>query len=912
MQIKQKTSLEQNSYPSYGVHELFEQMAELIPSSIALVFREQEYTYRELEQRSNQLAHLLIENGVVQSSLVAILQERGPDQIISMLAILKAGAAYLPLDINFPSSRLQQMLEDSESNLVLTHSNTLETYQNISTGGKALVLDTLHSTLQKQPVLSPGLPNSLDDSAYVMYTSGSTGRPKGVDIPHRGIVRLVYGVEPFPLNKETVFLHMAASSFDASTFKIWGTLLRGGRCVLFPTRVPSIATLRTVMKMHQINTLLLTTAYFNLIIDEAPEIFSSVRYLMAGGEALSPGHIQKALNLLPHTRLFNGYGPTENTTLSTIYEIKASTFKPGKALPIGKPIGFSQCYVLDYDLRPLPAGEIGELYVAGAGLARGYWNQPDLSAERFLPDPFSLDSNARMYRTGDLAFWNKEGNLEFIGRVDNQVKIRGFRIELGEIDIALEQSPEVKQAISKVYDDEVRGKWIATYVQLNNRQDYDAQKLKAFAQAALPEYMVPSIFTTVQEWPYTPNGKIDRTALPRPEQLDFKSCKVFVTPKTSTQSRLAVICKRLLKQAVSIDDNFFEIGGDSLMAVRLCVEIERNFGKELPLDLVLSHFSIRKLASILDSDDIGLSDNFESLRLIQEGTPETIPLFMIHGGGGGIFAFKEFASHLGKEQPVYAFQLAVWNGKRCTETLKDLAAEYVQELMLFQPNGKYRLGGHCIGAVIAMEMARQLNELGYSIDGPIIAIDSPNLSSTTYSPDEPEINESEFERWMLLKTRLSTMKIPHNNLPKLVKKKQKFLSKEYLKQFQWIRSFYTLISSAHSAVWLPIALKLNDNRIPIGCRARYSQSFMLKAASQYSPPVYSGDILYFRSESLLGHEMGTTGWWDDLYMGFSELCGGNFEAYVVGNDHNGIVSSPFIAQKVLEAFDVQNHLNIID
>ncbi|HLG71497.1 MAG TPA: amino acid adenylation domain-containing protein, partial [Chloroflexota bacterium] len=410
-------------YPNQPIHRLFERQVETRAESVALVAGERSVTYRELNCRANALARRLVRTGVRRGDRVAILLERTPDLIVSILATLKAGAAYLPLDPSSPPARLEFMLEDAAPAALIAGPE-------VAFEGPRLDLDVVDEAGHSGNL---SVEVSPDDPAYVMYTSGSTGQPKGVEATHRGITRLLFGVDYADFGPDRVFLHGAPVCFDIAAWEVWGALLHGGRCVLPSERVLSPATIREAIRRHGVDTVIMTASLFNSILDEAPDALAGLHQAIVGGEPLSPVHIRKAYACLPDIRLINGYGPTETGVLACCWPIPRDLDPGATHIPIGRPIGNTRAYVLDRYGQPVPDGAAGELYIGGDGLARGYLNRPSHTAERFVPDPFLGEANARMYRTGDLVRYRSDGLLEFLGRVDSQVKVRGFRVELGEI-----------------------------------------------------------------------------------------------------------------------------------------------------------------------------------------------------------------------------------------------------------------------------------------------------------------------------------------------------------------------------------------------------------------------------------------------------------------------------------------------
>lgn len=889
-------------YPESTVQTLFERQVAEHGDSIAVVFAEQQLSYRALNARANRLAHHLIDSGVKPGQSVALFLERSLEQVIATLAILKAGAAYVPLDVDFPQERMVHMLEDAAPHIVLSHS--FVSGRLVDAKGIILLnLDELTDELSSQSDSNPAVPSDPDALAYIMYTSGSTGRPKGVEVVHRGVVRLLFGIDYVPLNPDTVILHMAAVSFDASTFELWGALLHGGTCVLCPSRVPTLEVIGQLIAEHQVNTFWMTAALFNLVIAEAAEILKPVRYLLAGGEALSPWHVEKALRELPETQLINGYGPTENTTFSTTYAFDRTTFKSDLPIPIGRAIGNSTCYILDENLERVPVGVPGELYVGGDGLARGYANRPELTAECFLVDPFSTKLGARMYKTGDRVCWNAEGFIEFIGRLDDQIKLRGFRIELSEIDLALGSHPAVEQAVTVVYEDPVRGKWLAGYVKVANPECFPVAELEAYAYEKLPDYMVPAALVPVAEWSFTPSGKLDRKALPKP-MLTTPAGGEFRAPETDTQKTMARLWEQLLQlDRVGLDDHFFELGGDSLRAVHLFHKISQELGRELPLSSLALAPTVRGLAALIDG---GASEaqleGYRSLQQIQQGAPRVTPIFMIHGGAGNVVVFREFAQNLGAEQPVYAFQWSGWDGGRGHRTLPEMAAAYKEELMRFLPAKSYRLGGHCVGGLIAIELAHQLLQDGIEIEGPLLVSDCPNLESKAYRRSEPENSETSRTAFARMAKDLETRKAAECKALDIPA-----LSKPSFGLSATLKRVPAVVGAIRNARVLRQRVDINrmlarGQKVPLDLRAFYSATTLCAAVKRHHSPIYPKDIIYFRSACVLGRNIGLEGWWDDSFFGFDELCGGQFEGHVVGGGHNEVLSLPEVAEAARRAW----------
>ncbi|WP_164021359.1 non-ribosomal peptide synthetase, partial [Pyxidicoccus trucidator] len=568
--------------------------------SVALEFAEQRLTYSQLDARSNQLAHLLIARGVRPDAPVALALERSVELIVSLLAILKAGGAYLPLDTSYPPERLAQMVEDAQPVLLLTHS-ALKASLPASDSLPLLLVDEVDSS--SQPVHSPAVALSPQHLAYIDFTSGSTGRPKGVAVSHRNVLRTVCDAPYADVSAGQSFLLIAPISFDASTLEVWGPLLNGGRLVVFPPTSPSdLDALASVLQQHSVSTLHLTSGLFSQMVETHLHGLKSVKQLLTGGDVVSAPHVRRVVDELriPVTAC---YGPTEGTLFTSCFRMTSVQQVPA-SIPIGTPITATQVYLLDPHGQPVPAGVPGELFIGGEGLARGYVRRPDLTAERFLPNPFSPTPGARMYRTGDLARWRHDGVLEFLGRTDFQVKIRGFRIELAEVEAALLSFPGVREAVALAREDVPGDKRLVGYLTADASLDLAA--LRAHLQGRLPEYMVPSALVRLDAFPLTANAKVDRKALPAPESR--AELRAYVAPRTPTEQLLAGVWAQLLRvDKAGLQDSFFELGGHSLLATQLAARIRSAFNVELPLRALFEAPTLEGLALRIDQAAQGAS-----------------------------------------------------------------------------------------------------------------------------------------------------------------------------------------------------------------------------------------------------------------------------------------------------------------
>jgi amino acid adenylation domain-containing protein len=585
----------QAQYPHACIHEIFEDQVRLTPENRAMSFLDQHLSYSELNRRANQLAHYLQQLGVGPEVRVGLCLERSLDTIVAILAILKAGGAYVPLDQSYPKERLAFMVKDARMNLLLTQSQLQEALPPVET--RIVFLESAWSQIAQQSAENlADVAVTPDNLAYVMYTSGSTGIPKGVGIPHRAVVRLVKGSNYIHLDEREVLLQFAPISFDASTLEIWGSLLNGARLVVFPPHVPSLTELSSTLEQERITTLWLTSGLFLQMAEDHLPVLKKVRQLLAGGDVLSTSHVQSLLQAEPSTCLINGYGPTENTTFTCCYPM-LSPEQIGRTVPIGRPIANTRVYVCDKHLQLVPVGVAGELYAAGDGLARGYLNSPDLTAEKFIPNPFGGEPGERLYRTGDLVRYLPDGNLEFLGRLDQQVKVRGFRVEPGEIEAVLSQHPLIQESMVIARDDRPTEKHLVAYVVPGSGHSLAATDLRRYLQAQLPDYMLPSSFVLLESLPLTPNGKVDRKALPLPERDQSEQAYAFVAPRTAVEESLAGLWAEVLQQErVGISDNFFLMGGHSLLATQIISRVRRTLQVEIPLQSLFEAPTVAEFA----------------------------------------------------------------------------------------------------------------------------------------------------------------------------------------------------------------------------------------------------------------------------------------------------------------------------
>jgi amino acid adenylation domain-containing protein len=704
---------------------LFSEQAALTPNRTALVFGNDQLSYRQLEERSNQLANFLRNKGVSSTSLVPLCIERSLDLLVGILGILKAGAAYVPLDPEYPGDRIQYMLNDISAKILITSRTTRKKL--LGTGNlENVLIDEDWNIISRESGNPPKITGNGKSLAYIMYTSGSTGKPKGVMIENSNVISLVRGTKFVNLTGNEVILSTGSTSFDATTFEYWAALLNGGELVLCSEQtLLNGHLLKETIDKRKVNMMWFTSGLLNQWIDLDIKIFADLKTILAGGEKLSEQHIEKLRNTYPSLEIVNGYGPTENTTFSLTYTITEN--KIGQSIPIGRPLSNRTAYVLNPQQQLCAVGVIGELYVGGDGVARGYLNQPDLTVEKFLPDPFSQEPRSRMYRTGDLARSLPDGNIEYHGRMDDQVKIRGYRIEPAEIEFVLKQNPGIQQAVVIVSEEQELDKRLIAYVVPEG--EFNKEKLVGFLQSKLPSYMVPREFVQLSRLPLTANGKVDKKALPAPGTVSTSGIRKIRVPETEQQKLMAEIWINALGiKQLSIDDNFFEMGGHSLIAVKVMRKIEEKTGNRLPITALFEAPTVEKLSLMLEQE--GKVFSWKSLVPIKpEGNKP--PLYIVHGSGLTVLVFRSLAMGLDPDQPVYGLQARGLNGiDEPFDSMEDIAAFYIQEILEQNPEGPYSLAGYSFGGIVAFEMAKQLKAKGKEVN--MLAIFDTNADNSVY------------------------------------------------------------------------------------------------------------------------------------------------------------------------------------
>ncbi|MFE5918887.1 amino acid adenylation domain-containing protein [Streptomyces sp. NPDC056468] len=712
--------------------ELFRAQAARTPGAPAVSMGEETLSYAELDSKATELARRLAAEGVRDETPVVLFLDRSVDLVAIVLGVLMAGGAYVPLDTRYPKSRIETILRTCAPPLVITDRAIGDL--DLPEACKVLGLAELLSTDNGSPVApdAPRPPAHPDGLAYVMFTSGSTGTPKGVAVTHRNVAELAADSAFAAGDHRRVLLH-SSLAFDASTYELWVPLLSGGEVVVAPPGDLDLEVLGKVIGEGRVTAAFLTTSLFNLFAEEGTSTLALLSEIWTGGEAASQVAMRRVAKACPGTAVNNGYGPTETTTFATGHRLRTPHDYRG-AIPIGTPLDHTRCYVLDDRLRPVPVGVTGELYVAGAGLARGYLGRPGLTAERFVADPHG-PAGTRMYRTGDLVRHTEDGELEFVARADQQVKIRGFRIELGEIETVLGSAPGVARAAVVVREDRPGDRRLVGYV-IADGPPADPAALRRHMAAALPEYMLPTAFVPVDSLPLTANGKLDAKALPAPAAgAEPEQGRL---PRTPQEKLLCTLFADVLGvPSVGIDDGFFELGGHSLLGMRLVVAIRDALGAELSIGDLIKAPTVARLGDVLSAVPGGEQPEI-MLPLRTRGSRP--PLFCIHPATGIAWSYAGLSRHLGPDQPLYALQAPGLAGRPTARSMAALAEEYLDRIRLVQPAGPYHLLGWSFGGNVAHTIASLLREQGEEV-ALLAMLDSfpPEWQELAASLDEPDL-----------------------------------------------------------------------------------------------------------------------------------------------------------------------------
>ncbi len=715
------------------IQQIFEEQAAMYPNRIAVISMDKELTYSKLNQRANRLARVLREKGVGPEVLVGIMLERSIDVAIGILGILKAGGAYLPIDPDYPTERINYLLDDSGVNVLLIETCLEAVTSEYS--GDLIYLDEQQMSAKSGDNLE--LEYNPESLAYVIYTSGSTGQPKGVMIEHRNLLNEYYNCrEYFDDSFIPVVLQVVSHSFDVFVADLCRSIYSGGTLVITskeervsPGAMYSLAT------KHRVNIITSTPALIMLFVDYLAQNdlkVDSLKWLFFGGEALNQEDYQR-LQVFGEGKvsIVNCYGVTETTVDSTAL-VTISTQLESRTVPIGKPLNNVRVYIFDQALNPVPIGVVGEIYIAGQGVGRGYLNRPELTKEKFIVDLYnSNDEKMMMYRTGDLGRWSNDGNIEFCGRLDDQVKIRGYRIETGEIKASLLRHPVIKDAIVIDRFDHNGNKYLAAYLVTDEAVDISSEELQAYFKESLPDYMIPSSFMFLEELPLTPNGKVDHRALPEP---DFAGID-YVKPRDQIEEQIAVIWSEVLGVAkIGVYDNFFNLGGNSLKMIELMMKMNKEFKTMYMLGHFMENPTIAMLAKGLSAENCDITT--KCIIKLRDGSEEGLNLFCIHSGSGDVMVYQDLIGLIDKRYTVYGIQAkGLVTADELPVAMEELVRDYVGEVREILEDGPYYFLGHSMGGNIAYEMVRQLEQEGET-DIELIMLDTLCYDEFEYLPSK--------------------------------------------------------------------------------------------------------------------------------------------------------------------------------
>jgi aspartate racemase len=701
--------------PMITVLERFETLARQRGNHPAVESEGRVVTYRQLNAMANRVAEVLKQSGVERDSPVAICLQRSVEMVAVLLGIWKAGGAYLPLDPHLPKDRMHSKMEQAQVKHLITEQALSAKLP--ATSASSLSLEQIFAHPPEPAAQDETTPISESQLAYIIFTSGSTGNPKGVALEHLALAHFVEdAARQYKIGSLDRVMQFASLNFDAHVEEIFVTLAHGATLVLRTEELlTSYAAYLRFCEQQRITAVSLPTAYWQeltmYLLEQNQSLPNSLRTVVIGGEEAQAERVRDWFRIASNrVNLFNTYGPTEASVVATVSHLSPDKCDP---VPIGIPMGGKSAYILNERYQPVPAGESGELFLGGPGLARGYIHQPELTQERFVPDPFSTAVNARMYRTGDRVRRLPSGELAFLGRTDHQVKLRGFRIELGEIEKAIEALPGVRQAVVLLRGTEANQKRLVAYIVSQPATQLTATSVRQSIAQRLPEYMVPAAYMFLPEFPLNLNCKVDRHALPEPPESSLNDDD-YVAPRTELETQLATIWQRLLKvPRVGIHDNFFHLGGHSLLAARMFTELEPITQHPIALATLFEAPTIAALADRLQSKE--QSAAWPVLVPIQPHGSKRI-IFCVHGIGGNVLGFEPLSRYLGSDQPMYGLQARGLD--QCTPPhtqVEAMAADYIREMRTLQPHGPYQILGQSFGGLVAFEMARQLQAQGEQV-----------------------------------------------------------------------------------------------------------------------------------------------------------------------------------------------------
>jgi amino acid adenylation domain-containing protein len=831
-------------YPSTCLHELVAEQARATPEAVAVQFRDEQLSYAELDERANQLAHHLNGLGVRRDVLVGICVERSIEMVVGLLGILKAGGAYVPIDPAYPAERQEYMLANSQAPVILTRERLRG--QLPASEAHVVCLDGDWPTIAQLSSSTPELEFSPEQLAYVIYTSGSTGLPKGVQISHRALVNFLTTMRQTPgLSPDDVLVAVTTLSFDIAGLELYLPLITGSRVVIAPGEsTGDPRALAALLDRSGATVMQATPTTWRMLSDSGWTPQRNMKAL-CGGEALPVALAERLVSL--GLELWNMYGPTETTIWSTCSLVGS----PGEPLTIGRPIANTTLYILDPRMQPVPVGVPGELWIGGDGLARGYRGRPDLTEERFVANPLA-PPGTRIYRTGDLARYRSDGSVDFLGRIDHQVKVRGFRIELGEIETVLTRHPGIADAVVVARGKDAEAE-LAAYVTAQG-PPVATLDLRQFLARTLPAYMVPTTVTTLDSFPLTPNGKVDRKALPEPNR-ERSGEQELVAARTPLERRLAAVWERELGiRPIGMTDNFFDLGVTSIVAASLFAAIENELGDSLPLGAIFTAPTIDSLAKLIEQGD-GAS-RWTSLVPIQPQGSRP-PIFCVHGGAGTILHLEPLARRLGSDQPFYGLQSSgLYGGSAPLKTVQDMATHYLTEMREVHPGGPWLLAGYCFGTIVAFEIAQRLLAEGEDV----------RMVAMFNGPSPAWIR-----RWGWYGNQPSHRKLRPRQ-PRITRKQRLLRAVREPRRFATGLAWYARKELDDRRAKYALA---KGRPLPERMREQFFFELHAKAERSYQPSSYPRDLVIFYGEGL----------YEQPDLGWGELASGGIATYAVPGEN---------------------------
>jgi len=871
------------------------------PNVPAVICKTDSLTYYELNSRINQLAHYLHTLGVGPESVVGVCTHRSMDMVVGILGILKAGGAYLPLDPAYPRERLSYILQDSGAQLVLTQSELVGSFP--ENGLQKICIDQNWSDISAFSTENPAKLTSSDSLAYIIYTSGSTGNPKGVMVTHSNLCHFVrIASSALDIYQQDIYLQTASIAYALSVRQLMIPLSFGSTLVVATSDdIRDPLSLFGMIKDKNITLMDMVPSFWrsciqrlsDLSVDERDHLLDNhLRRIVTVGEPLYSDIPEDWRSKFGHPAvLVNIFGQTETTGVVATYPIPdAPQTQPG-IVPVGKSVSDTKLYILDAELQPVVNGETGELCVSNPCIARGYLNRPDMTAAKFISNPFNDGFSDRLYRTGDLARYGDDGNIQFLGRGDNQVKIRGQRLELSEVEIVLRQYAGVQECIVAVRGEKSDDKYLAAFIVPVKNENLASRELRAFLKQRLPDYMVPAIFVFLDKLPLTPNGKIDRLSLPDPRHLEVSKDKPFYfSPRNDIERKMALIWHELLHvDPVSIHDDFFELGGHSFLAVRLFSRIEQDLGVRLPLTTLFHSTTVAQISALIKAQG-QLGKDWSPIVPVQT-KGDKHPFFGVHGHEGGVLFWRDLVEYLPDDQPFYAVQAQGVDGFLPALTdMEDMARLYIDEVRKIQPHGPYYLGGYSMGGVIAYEMGQQLFRDGERVNL-LVMLDTRNPKEVRV----PHAEEANQEKALTGDdvSNSAGLKRLNNKINKLSSRLAGLTMKERVAYI-----FHDLLYRlerifAYTRVGIS---RLLNQRLSDALLLSYLKYAHSQALRGYVPSVYPGKITLFRASQSMDANP------DNLISSWKSLANGNFEVFYFNATHN-IISAEYakeVAQQLAE------------